>query len=199
MENNKVVLGFLALVAIGALVLAGIAVGRPVTVTVQNPVGTGGSQYSAVQYLYDGAFIPSIRDKDDTVLSTSSTNSVKTLTSKDLCENPVIHVYLKTATGTITLPTAASMIAGDCLNRQGSRMVFTLQNSSSSGVWDLAGNTSSTLLTLKIASTTLTGEGFYYGTSTVAAKSIAKVTGHLTVSSTIPWVYWLVEIFGVTP
>ena len=187
--KNIVVVGAVVV----ALVLSFLAFTRPGQVVVREIVGgASGTTHTEVEQFLSGLYTSGFKDKNDSVLTADASNSTTTLTSAQVCDNPIINIAFNTSPGIVTLPSASALINGDCLNKQGSMHLFAVRNASSTNGTNVgfAAGASSTIL-VQNASTTANAA---LATSTISSQSILEVRAFLITSSTQPWVLYSSEV-----
>lgn len=153
-----------------------------------NLVASGTNRMASLSIIDGDGSIPLI------VGTAGGPSSTRTLAMTEICDNPFMNVGFDTATGTLTLPTAATMVlsTSTCLRTTGDTLgVITLRNASTTGSWTLAPGASSSLGRLNTTSTL----GIQLATSTVAAQGFGRLGGTLISSSSVPWLLWSWLVF----
>ena len=172
-----------------SLLLSVLAFTRPGQVVVREIVGAAsGTTHTEVEQFLSGLYTSGFKDKDDSVLTATASNSTTTLTSVQVCDNPIINIAFNTSPGIVTLPSASALINGTCLNKQGSMHLFSIRNASSTNGTNVgfSAGASSTIL-VQNASTTANAA---LATSTIGSQSILEIRAYLVTSSTQPWVLY---------
>lgn len=196
---NKLLAGLAVLLGValvGAVVVVGLAVNRPVNVTVNAPLGATGDTYTNKLDVIDGAFIQADLDSDDDALSTSNA----LLTNTQICSNTLIDLAYATGTQGVTLPSQPLLSqSGQCFDREGATRTVFLRNASSSGgsAINIIAGASSTIYNINLLTATSSGAaaGISKGTSTIADGQIGKLTGIRGNTSSSVWIHWVLEIF----
>lgn len=175
---NKLLVGLGVVVLAGALLVAGLAVSKPTNITVELPSNLGNASpfHDFPEFFNLGAFRKGSPDQDRAIPTVVSPSSASTLTvsSSQICDNNVVRINFTTATGTVTLPSAANFTSnGTCLANLGDAHEFMFQsaNDVANGTTTITAGASSTLFHLSLnssanASTTL------FGSSTSVLKGV---------------------------
>lgn len=199
---NKLLVGLGVVVVVGALLVAGLAVSRPVKVDVSGVLGNSTLRDFPTVF-NQGLSLTGEFDADGAMPYRALGNATTTdsLTASQLCSNTGIRYGFAsdTLTGVVTLPSSADLKAGGtCLNTLGAVKNFVVVNASSSGTFRFANNTSSTLVSQFLASSTIAGPGF--GTSTIPNNGVGLLKGMRVASSSAfgasERVIWTLDIYG---
>jgi len=154
---NKTLVALLVGLAVAGLAFGALSgLRQDVVREVRTVVGSAGSVFSFPVDFLEGAFLSSKKDLDGDVLDQTTSGSTVTLTAAQVCENTLINQGFTTATGTVTLPTVASLIVpGNCFSREGDVVEFAIRNASSTSRMIFAVGASSTLNFVGTATSTL--------------------------------------------
>ena len=187
---------------VAVVVLGGVSVFNPpemITIEKVPVYGSGsGQNHYFEEYFYEGAYIQNFKDGNGvtpTFVGSDAASSTRTLTAAEVCENTVVRMEFRTATGTLTLPTTASLLI-DCFKVIGdAKLNFAIWNSSptSTSYFELAVGASSTLQLRSFASSTLDVGGISFGTSTIAASEMGELSARRVSSSSQKWILWQME------
>ena len=202
---NKVLIGLGVVLVAGSLLLSVLALSRPGQLIVKEVevLGAAGSEVSYVADLMSGLFSAGFKDLDRSVpalTGAAGASSTRTLTAAEVCDNSnsMVNVQIRTATGTVTLPSALLLKqAGKCLTELGDSVRLVIRNSSSSisgGTFDIVAGASSTLYSQSITSSTLPGSVVFASTS-LRGSNVAELEG-VRFTSTTDHILWKLEVFG---
>ena len=202
---NKLLTGLaVALVAV-SLVLSVAALTKPGQVVIREirELGAAGSEFSNVANFVSGLFTSGFKDLDrsvPTLTGAAGASSTRTLTAAEVCDNSnsMVNIQIRTATGTVTLPSALLFKqVGKCLSDLGDSVRLVVRNSSSSiigGTFDIVAGASSTLYSQSLTSSTLPGSVVFASTS-LRGSNVAELEG-FRFTSTTDHILWKLEVFG---
>lgn len=191
---NKLLVGLAVALVVGALVVAGVAVSRPVKVDVSGVLGGSGSIRDFAQFFNAGGFRAGSPDPDNSVpimLAADGVASTLTASSSQVCSNNVLTSTFSTATGTVTLPGGPDFEKnGTCLSTMGSSHSFFLYGANAlAGTTTIAKGASSSLNFLSLNSSANAS------TTLFASSGLSRLEGVVISSSSQKWIIWSVLNF----
>ena len=159
------------------------AIAKRVYDQINSSVGAiAGTEHSFRENFNAGLFTAGLNDKDGVVPVWGG--ATMTGTSSDICDNTVIRLRSRQATGTVvTMPAATTFDSnGTCLSKEGDTKLFFLTNDVGTSTF------------LNGASTSLSSLGFT--TSTIGASSTVPIWSTRFASGTQQWIRFLIFPFN---